>query len=158
MEELLHFVGHSLAYALDLYASNLVKPDSLCLGAVKREGRIQYLTYQEASIDVCHSSARKTLFQMENNGGYEMAVIVYDGYLRDRDSEERNEALLAQVFTLDTFADRRAVYRYTRKDNAYTPLRAPQLYGDWDYEQEEVDEIHLSKGVDLYFESKSLVK
>lgn len=155
MQEILQFTGYALAYAFNLYAKHLVKEDSLCLTVVRQEDDILYHTFEGDSIRLQHQAATDMLREIESSSGYDVAVLVFDCYFRQKGQPEK-EALMAQVFTLDSYANRRVVYPYTRIKGETIPLEMPILVGEWDESLFTPGSQWAAAGICDYLESHTL--
>lgn len=156
MNELLQFAGQSLAYGFNLYVEQQVEVDKLCLVAVSQQNKVRYLTFESDHLSKSHQAARESLRAIERETGYDIATLTYDIYYRNDDMPEKQDALVTQIFTLDSVADRRVVYLFTRVSGAVIPVRPPFLIGDWDKQTFKFGNAHVIDGMRRYFEENGI--
>ena len=131
MIEILALIGFSLGYSVNLYQKESVEIDTLCLLVIQHGDNRRFLTFESEDIRSSHQKATDYLRRLEEGEGYDMATITYDGYIT-RDGN-REEALISQVFTLNSYADRRFGQIYLRKDGKLELEGKPFSGGDWNF-------------------------
>jgi hypothetical protein len=149
---LLEFCGYALGFSFNLYACHLIPEDTLCEVVVLQEGRKHYRAFQSDNLNDSHEAARHYLFNLELTEGFDIASLVFDGYSRTVGEVEKVESLILQLFTLDSYANRRIVYPYERVRGEIMPLDSPQLIGDWNVQLVEQCERWIVEGMQAYYQ------
>jgi hypothetical protein len=151
-ETLLEFCGYALGFSFNLYVCHLIPEDTLCEVVVLQDGEKHFRAFQSDNLNDSHKAARHYLFDLELNEGFDIAALVFDGYSRTVGETEKKESLILQLFTLDSYANRRIVYPYERIRGEIMPLDSPGLIGDWGDQVAEQGEQWVLKGMQTYFQ------
>ncbi len=137
MREQLEFVGYSLGYGFKLYKRKLIEPDSLCVLVIQNHGKLRRVTFESETGNVreAHQKAVDFLRDLEHSqSGYDMASLTYDGLISCAPDQQKSDALICQLFTLDSYANRRFIQCYIKDDRGFKLKDKPFDNGGWEEE------------------------